>query len=210
MGEYLSRFTFYDVMGYLLPGLLGLCAAFIGLSAINPAWAVPALSEGGHWFAVIVGAYFVGHAVQGLSYRFFPRSVLRAQIARACTPAVATVVHRAMEHHGIETADGEAAFAALDALKLDFGDREVFIARQGFFRGSSLSFGLLAVALLAACIFNGSVSLFGASIDRALCGVAGAVCAGASVLFFFRYRDFLRHELEYAAAQGAKVQKPAA
>lgn len=52
MGEYLSRFTFYDVMGYLLPGLVGLCASLVGLSAINPAWAVPRLTDGGHWTAL--------------------------------------------------------------------------------------------------------------------------------------------------------------
>lgn len=161
MGEYLSRFTFYDVMGYLLPGLLALCAALLGASAIDPAWAVPAISDGGQWFMLIVAAYFVGHAVQGLTYRLFPRSTLRAQVARAASPAILAVVTKAIEHHDLKAVDAVERFAALDALKVEFEDREVFVARQGFFRGSSLAFGLTAVALLAACIFARKVSVFG-------------------------------------------------
>ncbi len=207
MGEYLSQFTFYDVVGYLLPGLIGLCALCLGFSAIDPNWAVPSPKNGGHWFVLVVAAYFVGHTVQGLSNRLFQRSTLRAQVARACKPAVATLVARAIEHHGIQAADNEGRFAALDALKVSFADREIFVARQGFFRGSSLSFALLGVALVGACVFRTSVEVFGLFLERALCGAAGSVAIGFAVLFFFRYRDFIRHELEYAAAEAAKEHK---
>lgn len=208
MGEYLSRFTFYDVVGYLLPGLIALCAAAFGLSAANAAWSIPALTDGGQWFALVVCAYFLGHATQGLSVRVFRRSTLRDQVARACKPATVEVLNRALAHHDLKADGNEARFAALDALKMKFDDREIFVARQGFFRGSSMAFALVAVATLIAAILARPISAFGLQLDRGLCVVVGACCAGTAVLFFFRYRDFLRHEMEYAAAEGAKACKP--
>jgi hypothetical protein len=206
VGEYLSRFTFYDVMGYLLPGLVGICAICAGLSAIDHTWSLPAINAGGEWFALIISAYFAGHAIQGLSQRIYQRSVLRNQVARRSKPAVTAVVRRALERHQIQAGGTEADYAALDALKLCFDDREVFIARQGFFRGSSLSFALAAVALVLACLFNSSVTLFGLTLGRALCAIAGGLCSGVALLFFYRYRDFIQHELEYAAAAGATTR----
>ncbi|MCE2925666.1 MAG: hypothetical protein LW822_09510 [Phycisphaeraceae bacterium] len=208
MGEYLSRFTFYDVFGYLLPGLIAVCAAAFGLSAANAAWSIPSLSDGGQWFALVVCAYFLGHATQGLSVRIFQRSLLRDQIARSCKPASAEVLKRALAHHDLKPEGNEARFAALDALKLKFDDREIFVARQGFFRGSSMAFGLVAVATLAAAYFARPVMAFGLTLDRVLCVVVGLVSLGLAVLFFFRYRDFLRHEMEFAAAEAAKEYKP--
>ena len=209
MGEYLSRFTFYDVMGYLMPGLLALCATLLGASAIDPAWTFPPVSGGGQWFMLIVTAYFTGHAVQGLTYRLFPRSALRSQIARSASTAVLTVVARALEHHDLKAGDAIAQFAALDALKAEFEDREVFVARQGFFRGSTLAFGFTGLVLLASFVFDRHPSVFGFAPDRPLSGVCGAAGIGVAVLFFFRYRDFLRHEFEYAAAAIVRDHKPA-
>ncbi|MFO0375544.1 MAG: hypothetical protein ACK51N_00705 [bacterium] len=208
MGEYLSRFTFYDVVGYLLPGLIALLAAALGLSAVNAAWSVPALTDGGQWFVAVITAYFLGHATQGLSVHVFRRSMLRDQVARKCKAAMSEVLTRALAHHDLKVEGNEARFAALDALKLKVDDREIFIARQGFFRGSSMAFGLLAVATLAAAIWSHPISAFGLTLDRGLCIVVGLVAAALSVLFFFRYRDFLRHEMEYAAAEAAKDYKP--
>lgn len=204
MGDYLSRFTFYDVMGYFLPGLLGLCAALLAASAIDPAWVMPAVATGRQWFILIVAAYFAGHAVQGLAYRAFPRSASRAQVARKASPAVLAVVAKALEHHEMTVEDAVGRFAALDALKVEFGDREVFVARQGFFRGSALSFAALGVVLVVACLFGRQVCVFAFAFDRALCGIGGVLGVGIGVLFFFRYRDFLRHEFEYAAAAVVK------
>lgn len=208
MGEYLSRFTLYDIVGYLLPGLVALCAAFVGLATVNDAWAVPKLTGASEWVVFIIAGYFAGHAIQGVSQRVIRRSVLRRRIARDCTATFAIIVQRTLQNHDILPTNSkatdyiEACFEALDALKLPFENREVFIARQGFFRGSSLSFGFLALASLTACLFQDSVSLFGECIDRGLYGVIAAVCAGASALFLFRYKDFIQHELEFAAAKG--------
>ncbi len=204
MGEYLSRFTFYDVMGYLLPGLIALCAVLLAASAISPAWTTGAVSEVPHWFVLLVAAYFAGHAVQGLTHRLFPRDVLRAQIARTAAPALLSVVRRAMEHHSLPATEAVSQFASLDALKLDFEDREVLVARQGFFRGSSLSFGFLGVVLLVSGIFGREVSVFAFAPGRGLCTTGGVLSLGLGALFLCRYRDFIRHELEYAAAEAAR------
>ena len=71
-----------------------------------------------------------------------------------------------------------------------------------------MAFGLVAVATLAAAYFARPVMAFGLTLDRVLCVVVGLVSLGLAVLFFFRYRDFLRHEMEFAAAEAAKEYKP--
>jgi hypothetical protein len=203
MGEYLSRFTFYDIVGYLLPGALGLCAIAILLSVLNPAWAIPEPNGGGRWAVLVIAAYFIGHALQGVSYRLFPRAKLRGAIARDCSAAVDRIATKALERHSIEATEKAERFAALDALKVDFPDREVFVARQGFFRGAALAFALLCVVLAVAAILARAVLLFGVSIDRPQSAIAAIAAAGLCILFRTRYRDFLQHELEFAAAAGA-------
>lgn len=207
MGNYLSQFTFYDIVGYLLPGALGVCAGAMLLSVLNPAWVVPEPSSASGWLVPVVAAYFVGHALQGVSSRLFSRAKLRSRIAQKSTVAVERVVARALERYSIDVAGKVDRFAALDALQIKSPDRDVFVARQGFFRGAALAFALLAAALAAGAVFAQGVALFGMTIDRPRAAMAAAVSVGLCILFRARYGDFLRHELEFAAAAGASAEK---
>jgi hypothetical protein len=209
MGNYLSQFTFYDIVGYLLPGALGVCAMAMLLSLLHPAWAILEPTSSGGWVVLMVAAYFMGHALQGVGYRLIPREKLRNGIAQQSTVDVERVVAKALERHSIDVTGKADRFAALDALKLDFPDRDVFVARQGFFRGAALAFALLAIALGAGAILARGVALFGTIIGRPLAAIAAAVAVALCVLFRTRYRDFLRHELEFAAAAGAAEQQTA-
>lgn len=204
MGDYLSRLTFYDVVGYLLPGAVAVVALAVVCCIIDPAWAIAEPTGAGSWTLAIVGAYFLGHAVQGLAYRILPRGPIRDSVARGTSPAVDAVVSRALANHGSAVGKTTAErFAALDALKVNFGDREVFIARQGFYRGSAVAVGFLALALAVAAVWGCPVNVFGHPMPRAMCGVAAALGVGCSIIFGLRYRDFIRHEIEFAAAAAA-------
>ncbi len=208
MGDYLSRLTFYDIVGYLLPGAVGLLALAVVCALINPAWAVAEPSGAGAWTLAVVGTYFLGHAIQGIAFRILSRSRMRDAVARAASPTVDAVVTRALESNGSVPGKSVAErFAALDALKIDFADREVFTARQGFYRGSSVAFGLLFIALAVAAIWGRAISVFGYDVPRAMAMVGAILSVGCCGIFALRYRDFIRHEIEYAAAAGLKTNR---
>ncbi len=205
MGDYLSRLTFYDIVGYLLPGAVGLLALAVACALVDPAWALAEPTGAGAWTLAIVGTYFLGHAIQGIAFRILSRGRMRDAVARAASGAVDAVVVRALESNG--STPGQSVvdrFAALDALKIDFSDREVFTARQGFYRGSSVAFGLLTLVLAVAAIWGRSVAVFGYGVPRAMAAVGALLGLGCCVIFVLRYRDFIRHEMEYAAASGLK------
>lgn len=205
MGDYLSRLTFYDIVGYLLPGAVALLALALAWTLIDPAWALREPTGAGTWTLAIGSTYFLGHAIQGIAFRILSRGRTRDAVARAASDAVVAVVCRALESRGSSPGGSVVdRFAALDALKIDFSDREVFTARQGFYRGSSVAFGILAIVLAAAAVFDRSIAVFGYTVPRAMAAVGAILGLACGAIFAVRYRDFIRHEMEYAAASALK------
>jgi hypothetical protein len=201
MSDYLSRFTFYDIVGYLLPGLVGVCAVCLGLSVIDTKWRIPEPNESMQWIILLIISYFTGHAFQGLSVRLCKRGRIRDITAREISPVMMQMVERALRYYNFEESSIERQLEAIDALKIDSTNREMFVARQGFFRGASLALLVLGVITLCAYVFNRpSESLF-IHLDRNMSGFTSCASFGMALLFVKRYKDFVRHELEHTVAK---------
>ena len=209
MGDYLSRFTFYDVVGYLLPGSVAMVAVALLASMLDPAWTFTAPSGIGPWGMLVAGSYFAGHVLQGTRSKVLRRSGARKSISK-CTPdGRIAAAKKVLAEHGMQAESNAEVIDAVDQLKLPSPDQEIYVARQGFYRGSAAAFALMALVMLAAAVFGLGVSAFGVSLPRLaslLLGIAGVPLAG---LFSQRYTDFVRYEIEFwiAAALRGTSQK---
>lgn len=206
MGDYLSRLTFYDLVGYLLPGLVGVCFFVATLSLLSPGWAIPAPSDGSGWTLLVIAAYFVGHVLQGLSARLFRRESVRNKLANAASAHRHELATKVLGYYRITASTNAERYAAIDSLKLNFPDREIFIARQGFFRGASLGFFLLAMPLGMGALLNRPVPSFGIELDRGMCLIVAVVAIGIAFVYLGRFSDFLGYELEFAIAEDIRKQ----
>lgn len=200
MGDYLSHFTFYDVVGYLLPGSLAVVALALVVSMIDPAWAIPSPTGLGMWGTLIVGAYFVGHALQGVSSKLLRRSTARAKIATGASDRIITAAKRVLALHEVAAVSNAAVVDAVDLLRLPSADQEIYVARQGFYRGGAAAFILFMLVLLISGSFNLPATAFGVAIPRAASVVGGISAIPLAWIFEMRYVDFVRYEIEFGIA----------
>lgn len=181
--------------------LLAIC---LGINGASPALSCPPLSEGSHWFLFVVSAYFLGHAVQAIGGRLITRSSMRRHFAKHMNSAVRQLLGASLKHFHIAAESPTAQVDVLDALKIEFPDREIFIARQGFFRGTAISFGLLSFVLLFQAILGKTTVAFGLQVDSHLAAIVSPGVGICAWLFYCRCRDFVAHELEHAVAAALK------
>lgn len=200
MGDYLSRFTFYDVVGYLLPGSVAIVAIALLASMIDPAWAFAAPSGIGPWGMLVAGAYFAGHVLQGISNKVLRRNQARKSIAKSTSDQRIATAKRVLAQHGMKAESNAEVIDALDQLKLPSPDQEIYVARQGFYRGSATAFALMALVMLASAVLGIGVSAFGVSLDRLATLLLGIAAVPLAVLLAQRYTDFVRYEIEFGVA----------
>lgn len=161
-------FTLYEVFGYFLPGVVGITAISILFWAIFwPTTPVPVqnveLSKLWYFILVVV-SYYCGHVLQDISRSWFknpdesvldkPKSDL-LPIVQCARQKIAA----ALDVNPSEGLSGSALVRVSDEVALQYGqpgDRDVFVYREGFYRGSIAAFLLLDVALLVRCIVPGS------------------------------------------------------
>jgi len=161
-------FTLYEVFGYFLPGAVGVISIAILFWAIFlPASAIsietPELSK--LWyFGLMILAYYAGHVLQGISRSLFKNpndSTFAHQTAE-----MLQVIKRAKEqlaaHLGMppdQQLGNGTTVVLCDELAVQYGqlgDRDVFVYREGFYRGSVAAFTLLDLAILVRCLVPGS------------------------------------------------------
>ena len=161
-------FTLYEVFGYFLPGVVGLTAIAILVWAIFwPTMPIPVqnveLSK--LWyFVLVVLSYYCGHVLQDISRSWFknpdesvldkPRSDLLPVVQCARQKIAA-----ALDVNPPESLSPSALVRVSDEVAVQYGqtgDRDVFVYREGFYRGSIAAFLLLDLSLLVRCIIPGA------------------------------------------------------
>lgn len=156
------QFTLYEVFGYLLPGAVlagGLGILFWGVFYPQPAVEIDIKSTE-VWAIFLALAYVTGHVGQGVGNavaRRFPspedhvaQSVLPATVIEACKA-------KAKRQTG---ADADALpsrwlYRLCDDAVLRsgrLGEREVYVYREGFYRGASVGMAVVAVGLAAMAV----------------------------------------------------------
>lgn len=197
-------FTLYEIFGYFLPGAVGVFALAILFWAIFlPAAAIPvhSIELSKLWyFGLIVVSYYAGHVLQGVSRSMFqnPDDVVLARVKNDLS-----IVKRAQEqlaaHLGMtdkETPSSSATARLCDEIAVQhgqLGDRDVFVYREGFYRGSVGAFLLLLLALLIRTIIPGAALRLPAEIYVVTRWQLSfvMVVVSASILFLLqRYKHF--------------------
>ena len=209
--------TLYDIFGYLLPGTVALVAVVVVMWAVlMPAKPLKlpltdiALAN---WFAAMVVAYLIGHLVQALANQL--GMLLRSTEDLMLSPdreggmsvaLVAAAWARAGSIVRLYDAamDPDLLHRICDEVVVQRGnasDRDLYIYREGFYRGMTIAFGLLFLSLVVRTAIPGTALKLSGTVCCVpwllLLSVAAAMLAGAW-LCFRRYRRFGRYRVEQA------------
>ena|ERR1700704_1195200 len=153
------QLTLYEIFGYLLPGAIGTTAVAIFYwgaclpHAIFPVYKVHPDTIG---WAVLTGiSYLFGHLAQGLGTKYLKGAEKTALENGEIVPSaiVSSAKVRAATIAGVrsEDIDSVSLFRLADEYALQkgaLGDREVFVYREGFYKGCTVALALLSIALL--------------------------------------------------------------
>jgi hypothetical protein len=194
-------FTLYEIFGYFLPGTIGVTAVAISFWAIflqSTAVPVESLELSQLWyFGLVIVCYYSGHILQGISRSLFKNP---DEQVLAFQTDMAPLVKRAQEQVAIylgmaqSATLGSAVIVRLcDELAVQYGglgDRDVFVYREGFYRGSFTAFILLDLALIVRCIVPGAAMRFSEQIFTISRWQLGFVLAMVTCSAFFLYRRY--------------------
>jgi hypothetical protein len=212
-------FTLYEIFGYLLPGGVALFA----LALLYWALFVPSVPLGiasfqlslGAWTLVVVMSYALGHAVQALGNK------LLRHIEDA---ALNTGVDAAVNEQGQELAaqllgipagkiEPKWLYRTLDEYAVQNGkpgDRDMFIYREGFYRGTCIALFLLSLGLLIRLSFPGASIqftkwLFVVSSWQLL--LTATIAAALGWLFLLRYKRFATYRVTRAVLAALVIRQ---
>jgi hypothetical protein len=167
MKESLS-FTLYEILGYLMPGLIAAAALSISFWAIFHGDSVLPLS---FWrlsptgvFVLLFVAYVLGHLVQALANPVLKEA--DKSIMSADDPAILVAKQRALELFQGTTIDTNKISddwleRVMDERCIQVGhqeDREIFTYREGFYRGTTVAMVFFSAGV-AVCILAGNLRL---------------------------------------------------
>ncbi len=202
------KFTLYELLGYLAPGIVGLLAlALVVWAAFLPItpFTVTNYSLTKESIALLVfAAYALGHLIQGLC-NFHPSTEKSAKEKGHHSVLVASARKGLSSRCGIELGHydvGQIAALAQTSL-LNTGktdDFDVFLYREGFYRGSSAAYLLLS----GACVFRdfrGQTTLnFSGKVytlGHAPLVFAAALSLLFAIVFYRRYIRFGTYRLQH-------------
>jgi hypothetical protein len=204
------KVSLYDLFGFFFPG------AIFSLAFVLLTWSIffPKVTQFSPnfktttWTIVILIAYLAGHVVQAIANRIFPS---KKSIERSMND-------ESMSKEFIDLARKEARTLLYGPGRVDIKDihlyricdeilcqkgkpetRSIYEYREGFYRGLSISFFLLALAPLPRVVISGAtVWLNTIPISWKLLLFMQIISFVISVLFYFRYRRFSDYKIREA------------
>jgi hypothetical protein len=198
------QLSLYELSGYLLPGSVATLAIAVCYWAI---WlpGVPFPVHEAHadvvGWAVIGGvAYLLGHCLQSVGNMVI-NGVEKAALSKGGVvpdPIIQRVQQRISSIVGVKAdeLDPVALFRLADEISVQNGamtDREIFVAREGFYKGCAIAFAFLCVGLLARALFGAAgikLTDYVYYISRTQLLLAAAGTAVAAGFFKRRARRF--------------------
>jgi hypothetical protein len=160
--------TLYDVFGYIVPGYVMLLVASLVESTFGNTTFLSIASATGNVLLSIIAAYFLGNICHSLGslFREWHPAWFADRGLRLSDPLFHKVRKAAKEAYGIELKQDEKlstleTFILADSYVVASGgstERDVYLAREGFFKASMVAFGLLSAVLFAACL-NGGIDI---------------------------------------------------
>lgn len=219
MGSF--AFTLYEVFGYLIPGgvaLLGFALLYWSLFASRVPLAIATLQPGvGSSTVIVVLAYVIGHAVQAVGNKIF-----RHVEATALTmPGAANIRDRARETAGEligivpEQLEPRWVYRILDEYAIQKGqpgDRDMFIYREGFYRGTSTALFFLSATLLVRLVSPGAAIQFPKwvfPVSFLPLVLTACIVAWLGLLLFHRYKRFADYRVTRAVLSAMVIRQAA-
>ena len=215
------RFPLYDFFGYLLPGIVAVLAASLAVwSLYFPAVPLSLLSLPKQvWFLLVVLAYFAGHFVQAIgnllsNWLEHPEERVFGENAdshcKALVKEAHTLIHTSL---GVAHIDPMWSYRVCDAAVVHNGvssEREIFVYREGFYRGASVSFALLTLALLVRTVMGSTTVIWNDNqfgVPRSL--LVGFVIGSAltSGLMVARFHRFAQYRVKHALVSFLLIHK---
>ncbi len=202
--------TLYDVFGYLLPGYVALLALSIIESTFVGTWLLSLSLLSAHALPFAVVAYFLGqlsHAVAAAVTESRRHRALiqapRGRLSPKLSHAVRSELARAYGSADDFLADDDRleAYLLADAYVSAAGsgaDRDVLVAREGFFKQSIVAFVLVAAVLTAGAVAGG-IRLQprpGAMISIPVSWTAGTALSTFGAVYLLRLRFGFYHRIK--------------
>jgi len=202
-------FTLYEIFGYLVPGSVTLTGfAIIYWAAFNPTaqlWA--GFDPGvGVWALLLSGCYILGHAAQAVGNKLF-RQVEKKALEMKSNPLLR---ESAFQHAArifdvdIKSLDARWVYRVLDELAVQNGqpgDRDMFIYREGFYRGTCVGLFFLALSLIVRAAVPGTVlkcTYWTLALSQRELVFTSLIVCGLGWLFFQRYCRFTEYRVTRA------------
>lgn len=202
--------TLYDLLGYLLPGFVLIFACLLAESTflvesrlLTLSWMADTLLLSG------VIAYFLGHAAHALGsgLKDICPPIFTSRKSLPNSEIFDLVQETLKEVYEIELEEGEK-LSSLDAYLLadnyvigseKSAERDILMAREGFFKSSMVSFTILFLVLLIS-LFWGGVRI---QLDSGVCthlqpsstAVLAGCVLGLTVIFWRRFIFFNRAKI---------------
>jgi hypothetical protein len=149
------KFTLYELLGYLAPGAVAFGAVILAAWSFfwpSAAWRLGLSSLGkADWIIGLLSAYTLGHLVQGIT-SFYPGAEKRYEKKKdgASHVKVARDALTSRSVFGVDDLTTEQLVVLCQSFLTNCGktdDHDVFLYREGYYRGSSASFFLLGLSL---------------------------------------------------------------
>lgn len=204
--------TLYEIFGYLFPGAIFLTALFLVYwTLFLPAQQnLDGLTTSG-WFFVIAVAYVLGHIVQALANLlmgwFKPEELILTRGDDLCLPN--EVIQRAEAKAGrllglernvkLEELPRRMIYNVCDHYlqqKGDIASRDIYVYREGFYRGIAVASVALAIGFIVRAVDSGAtIAIWGIESNLALGPLITLTFVSLlmSCLFFLRYRRFAKY-----------------
>lgn len=215
------RLPLYDIFGYLLPGIVAMLAAILLIWSIYlPAAPLTFLTVPKQvWLVLTVLAYFAGHVVQALGNAISdlfvrPEEHVFGEHAdgncKELVKEVHTVVHKNL---GVNKIEPVWIYRVCDAAIIHSGtttEREIYVYREGFYRGASVAFGLLTIGLLVRSLIGRTSLLWdkaAVSVPVSLLWILFVASACACALMLYRFHRFANYRVKHALVSYLLIHK---
>lgn len=204
------RASLYDLFGYLLPGIVAFVGVILILESMSFLQApkqILALTVSTPLVGLLLIAYILGHLCQaGANHlpglRITAEDLIKKgdDVPRALLERAQTLLARRVQIDLTKVPMAMQLRMMDEAIPISSGDseREIFIYREGFYRGMAVASALLLISCLSLSIRADAVLSFVSSsltIPRSgMLSIAGFV-AGSGCAFVARFRRFGRYRI---------------
>lgn len=204
-------FTLYEIFGYFIPGGIAFSALatlywalFNGPGPLRVASFNPQV---GTWALLLGACYILGHAAQALG-NLVLRNVEERAMEMESSPTVRQSARKAAASilgQGETELKSRWVYRALDEYAVqngNAGDRDMFIYREGFYRGTCVALFFLAACLAVRVLIPGTSVIFASwtmYVQWYEFAFTIVIIVVIGLLFLQRYRRFAEYRVTRAA-----------